>query len=100
MDGAYCIKYHHHPSTAMNSTKNPRLPHIEMAVELYESEAAAPGDRMSYRLFIDGEPVEFEHLRGAKRTLASALLQMAERDYACKKSAGAVDPDVIPGPPN
>lgn len=84
----------------MSITKNSNLPHIEMAVELYESEAAAPGARMSYRLFIDGEPVEFEHLRGVKRSLASALLQMAERDFERRKSAGEVDPGVIPGPPN
>ena len=55
---------------------------------------------MSYRLFLDGEPVEFARLRGAKRALARALLQLAERDYERKKSAGKVDPDVIPGPPN
>lgn len=81
------------------NTKNPHLPHNEMAVELYESEATTPGDRMRYRLFIDGQPVEFAHLRGVKRSLASALLQMAERDFERRKSAGEVDPAVVPGPP-
>ena len=82
------------------STENLGLPDIEMSVELCESSSSDPGGRMSYRLFLDGEPVEFARLRGAKRALARALLQLAERDYERKKSAGKVDPDVIPGPPN
>ena len=84
----------------MNSTKNPSLPSVEMTVDLYESASDHSDDRLRYRLFLDGEPVEFEHLRGAKRALASALLQMAERDYERRKSAGEIDADVIPGPPN
>lgn len=77
--------------------KNPRLPHIELAVELYET--ATPADRLSYRLFIDGAPVEYERLRGAKRLLADALLGLAVSDHERRKSMNAVDPDRIPGPP-
>ncbi|WP_136256349.1 hypothetical protein [Metallibacterium scheffleri] len=77
--------------------KNPRLPHIEMAVELYK--AAPSGDRLSYRLSIDGEPVAFERLRGAKRLLADALLGLAVSDHGRRKSMNAVDPDQITGPP-
>lgn len=76
--------------------KNPRLPHIEMTVELYETES--PSDRLSYRLFIDGEPMEYERLRGAKRLLADALIELAVADHK-RKGMNAVDPDQIPGPP-
>ena len=79
------------------SQKNPRLPHVEMSVELYETKS--PGDRLSYRLFIDGEPVEFERLRGAKRLLADALLELAVSDHKRRKSMNVVDPNQIPGPP-
>ena len=71
-----------------------------MTAELYEPSPTNPDGRVSYRLFLDGQPVEFAHLRGVKRSLASALLQMAERDFERRKSADEVDPDVIPGPPN
>ena len=82
------------------SPGNPQVPQIEMTVELFEPDTGASDEKLTYRLFLDGEPVKFEHLRGAKRALASALLQMAERDYSRKKSGGGVDPHVIPGPPD
>lgn len=66
-----------------------------MAVELYK--APLSGDRLSYRLFIDGVPVEFEQLRGAKRLLADALLGLAVSDHERRKSLNVVDPDQIPG---